>query len=117
MELLRLKLPWPPSINHYWEQRGIIRYLSEKAKAFRLETQLAFIRNKHPGFADLKPLFVEIMLYPPDKRRRDIDNVLKPLLDAMQHAGVYDDDYQIAHLTVIRSDEKLNACEVSIRCL
>ena len=38
---------------------------------------------------------VEIDLYPPDRRRRDIDNPLKCLLDSMTHAGVYEDDSQI----------------------
>jgi hypothetical protein len=28
-------------------------------------------------------------LAPPDRRRRDIDNVQKPLLDALQHGGAY----------------------------
>ena len=38
---------------------------------------------------------VEIDLYPPDRRRRDIANPLKCLLDSMTHAGVYEDDSQI----------------------
>ena len=32
---------------------------------------------------------------PPDLRRRDLDNLLKPTLDALQHAGVYEDDSQV----------------------
>jgi hypothetical protein len=31
---------------------------------------------------------VEILLYPPDNRRRDIDNYTKGLFDALTHAGV-----------------------------
>lgn len=47
---------------------------------------------------------VEIDLYPPDRRRRDIDNPLKCLLDSMTHAGVYEDDSQI-------KDIELHMCE------
>ena len=33
--------------------------------------------------------------YPPDKRRRDLDNIQKSLWDALQHGGAYRDDSQI----------------------
>ena len=48
-------------------------------------------------------LAMAIELYPPDKRRRDIDNVLKATLDALQHGGAYADDCQIDYLTISRS--------------
>jgi crossover junction endodeoxyribonuclease RusA len=48
----------------------------------------------------LGPLEVEVEVHPPDNRRRDIDNVQKALLDALQHGGVYADDSQIVRLTI-----------------
>ncbi|MFA7238349.1 MAG: RusA family crossover junction endodeoxyribonuclease [Phycisphaeraceae bacterium] len=33
--------------------------------------------------------------FPPDRRRRDLDNLQKSSIDAIQHAGVYEDDSQI----------------------
>jgi len=33
--------------------------------------------------------------FPPDRRRRDLDNIQKPVLDALEHAGVYEDDSQV----------------------
>jgi Holliday junction resolvase RusA-like endonuclease len=50
------------------------------------------------------PLAVEVELYPPDRRRRDIDNALKALLDALQHGGAYADDGQVVRLTVSKRD-------------
>lgn len=50
------------------------------------------------------PLEVTVLLYPPDKRRRDIDNVLKALQDALQNAGVYVDDCQIQTLHVFKKE-------------
>ena len=46
------------------------------------------------------PLCVSIDVHPPDRRRRDIDNLQKALLDALAHGGAYHDDSQIARLTV-----------------
>lgn len=80
MELLTLTLPWPPSVNHYWLQKGSMRFLSPKALAFRREVKAAFLDANHPGFGGLTRLSLKILLNPPDKRRRDIDNVLKGLL-------------------------------------
>ena len=49
-------------------------------------------------------LSVLINAYPPDRRKRDLDNILKSLLDALQHARVYPDDSQIDRLTIIRNE-------------
>ncbi|TWU43995.1 Crossover junction endodeoxyribonuclease RusA [Novipirellula aureliae] len=45
-------------------------------------------------------LSVDVLIHPPDRRRRDIDNVLKALLDALQHGGAYEDDNQIVDLSI-----------------
>jgi crossover junction endodeoxyribonuclease RusA len=42
--------------------------------------------------------------YPPDSRRRDLDNVLKCTLDSLVHAGLMDDDSQIKHIDVRMCD-------------
>ena len=36
----------------------------------------------------------------PDRRRRDLDNIVKPFQDALQLAGVFLDDSQIKHLDI-----------------
>ena len=45
-----------------------------------------------------------VTLHPPDHRRRDLDNSMKGLLDALEHAGVYADDSQIDELKIVRGD-------------
>src|SRR5262249_24797381 len=57
----------------------------------------------HDGVCPLDgPLAVHIDAYPPDRRRRDCDNLFKALLDALAHGGAYHDDSQIAWLSIER---------------
>lgn len=46
------------------------------------------------------PAVVEIVLFPPDQRRRDLDNYNKALFDALTHAGVWEDDSQVKKMLV-----------------
>jgi crossover junction endodeoxyribonuclease RusA len=45
-------------------------------------------------------LRVDLQVSKPDKRIRDLDNLLKVVLDAITHAKVWDDDSQIADLRI-----------------
>ena len=45
-----------------------------------------------------------ILAKPPDRRRRDLDNILKALLDSIVHAGVIEDDSQIDEIQITRGD-------------
>jgi Holliday junction resolvase RusA-like endonuclease len=72
--------------------------ISREGRRFR-ECVLAILAARH--IEPLTgPLTVEVEIYPPDNRRRDIDNVQKALLDALQHGGAYQDDSQIVRLTI-----------------
>jgi Holliday junction resolvase RusA-like endonuclease len=66
-------------------------------------------------------LGVTILLHPPDYRDRDIDNLVKPMLDALEKAGVYENDSQVDAIAVVRgsvgrnySDSSKGCCEVTI---
>lgn len=47
-------------------------------------------------------LSMTIWVYPPDKRKRDISNIIKIVEDSLQDAGVYDNDFNIDILLVQR---------------
>lgn len=49
-------------------------------------------------------LRLELFVYPPDKRKRDLDNICKASLDVLQHAGIYGDDFHIQQLYVERRE-------------
>ncbi len=112
--MLILTLPYPPSVNTYWGFQGHRRYLTKKAQAFKEQVAWFYKITKHAGFGGAS-INIEIDLYPPDKRIRDIDNNLKSLLDSLCQAGVFTDDYQIEKLTVERKNiVKNGACVVRI---
>ena len=73
--------------------RGGRRYCKE------VMALLAAYRGAAPLRGRLE-LLVEV--FPPDTRRRDLDNVQKALLDALQRAEVYLDDSQIDRIEVRR---------------
>jgi crossover junction endodeoxyribonuclease RusA len=47
-------------------------------------------------------MYCEVVLFPPDRRDRDLDNYMKALLDAATHAGLWDDDSLIDQLAIYR---------------
>ena len=78
--------------------------ISPKGREFR--DRVILIARNTTGWIGSKACFgylqIAIDVYPPDNRRRDLDNLLKSLLDALQHAGCYDDDDQLWKITIER---------------
>lgn len=56
--------------------------------------------KKLPLESILGELSVDITLYPPDRRVRDIDNYLKAIFDGLTHALVWKDDSQVKELAI-----------------
>lgn len=100
---LMLDLPWPPSVNHYWRNvRGRV-LISSEGRRYR-ETVTGLLHKHREGPLFKERLSVSIVANQPDNRRRDLDNVLKALLDSIGHAGVYKDDSQIDRLSIRRGE-------------
>ena len=99
--MLELTLPWPPSLNHYWRCNRGHFHISVEGRIFRDRVWAQFQAAKGRGSLT-GPLQIAIDAYPPDKRRRDLDNLLKALCDALQHAGCYEDDNQLWSILIRR---------------
>lgn len=107
-----MTLPWPPSVNSYWRHptTGALagrHLISEEGRRYR--TFVAELSRVNRWNNNQKGrLVVVVMAYPPDRRRRDLDNILKALLDSITHAGVIEDDSQIDDLRIVRRQPKPN---------
>ena len=100
---MNLNLPYPPSINHYWRTFRGRMILSASGREYRTEVMANILQNGKPNTIEGR-VRVQIQVSPPDRRRRDIDNCVKCILDALAHAGVYHDDCQIDELHVKRGE-------------
>ena len=98
--MIHLHLPYPPSVNHLYSRSRYGVYLKPEAKKYRRQVTDCVLEQ----VGITKPLEGDVMmtlaLYPPDAKRRDIDNGLKIICDSIQHAGLLSDDSQIKHLVV-----------------
>jgi crossover junction endodeoxyribonuclease RusA len=85
-----LRLPLPPSANRLWvrAQKGMRR--SDEYVAWLNEAGWT-AKTQRPSKID-GPFKVSIHAARPDKRRRDIDNLIKPSLDLMEHLRIIEDD-------------------------
>lgn len=94
--MIELELPYPPSFNHYWRHFRGRTLISRGGRAFRDAVRAALAAAGTQPLSGLLAVAVEV--YPPDCRRRDVDNVQKALLDALEHGGAFHDDSQIVWL-------------------
>lgn len=118
---VRLVLPWPPSVNHYWEiarnrYGGRHMAVSKAGKRYRDDVAAAVWslpkRTRFEGRLEMT-----VTLFQSRKGRVcDLDNFNKGLLDALAKAGVYHNDNQIDRLTIVRGERCDDPrAEVSIR--
>ena len=97
--MIEITLPWPPSVNTYWRNFDGRMIISARGREYRetVGDQMTLQKMVKHFKGQLK---VEIEAFRPDKRRRDLDNLLKATLDGLAHAGVYEDDVQIVDLRI-----------------
>ena len=102
MESVHLEVSWPPSLNNYYmrSKRGV--FIKSKGKEYRrliaedLQEQIGVLVSIE------EPVLVSAILYPPDKRVRDLDNHMKALQDALTFNGFWDDDRLVHQLLLYK---------------
>jgi len=98
---MKLHIPWPPSVNTYWRNVNGRMMISKQGRLYRKNIAQMAMQNRWERFMADR-LSVTINAYPPDRRKRDLDNLPKAIFDSLQHAGIFDDDEQIDFFSVQR---------------
>lgn len=94
----------PPSVNSMY--RGGRRYLTQRGRDLKneIEWEIASQRKNGPMSGPVKKI---VHFHFPDKRKRDIDNCAKAVLDCC--TGVlYHDDSQVSELHLYKSVDAAN---------
>lgn len=98
---MKLSLPFPPSVNGYWRATNQGMKISASGRSFRANAIADIMEQlRRPPKPITVNVEVKVILYPPTRQARDLDNYLKALFDSLTHAGVWEDDRQVKRFTV-----------------
>ena len=88
-------------------QKGAREYYTNALRDLMISRQL-------PELPLNGALAVRIILRPPDRRKFDIDNRAKAVLDLLTKAAVWQDDEQVIQLTMIKNGHEIGQLGVRI---
>ena len=98
------KFPYPPSLNHLYATFKGRRILSATGRKYK--KAVADIVLLTPDTKKLSgSVYIDIQVYVPDKRRRDLDNIVKIIFDSLGNAGLFEDDSQVDEFRVTRKEK------------
>lgn len=117
---LKLSLPVPPSVNSiYYNTRGGGRRLTSKAEKYMKDARAvanqavdeqSWVRQGKGVW-----LYLDLVFYFPDRRRRDSHNCLKVLLDALEEIVYEDDMYVMPRIQSVEYDKENPRVELHIQ--
>jgi len=98
-ESLSIDLPFPPSANRLWRSTKDGRHYRSPRYQTWFQAAGIEINRQRPGKIEGQ-FSVLLQLGRPDRRRRDLDNLMKPVLDLLQHYGIIENDSLAQHVSV-----------------
>ena len=91
-QCVTVDLPFPPSANRLWRHAGIGKaYKSAEYKAWLTEAGYKARQQAKGHVAGCYAL--RVIAGPPDRRKRDLDNLLKPISDLIEGLGLIEGDH------------------------
>lgn len=108
---LRASLPVPPSVNAiYYNTRGGGRRLTKKAEHYIRDVRALMnlaVEEQHWKVPEKYVwLYVDLVFYFPDRRRRDSHNCLKILMDAIEGIAFVDDYTALPRIHAVEYDKE-----------
>ena len=109
--MLTIELHFPVSANSYWMIAGRKLIKTKRARAYIREVVLYWLNVKMLGaqaFGEDETLALAIAIHYPTRKGPDcdVDNLLKVLIDAMETAGIFQNDNQIRFIQISREEAK-----------
>jgi crossover junction endodeoxyribonuclease RusA len=108
-----LVLPWPPSANSLWRAVKGRNIMSARYRDWQYEAGQCVGLQNPPNVKG--PVNLTIELTPPDRRRIDLDNRLKAVIDLLvKHRVIEADDNTVVRQIVARWVDNDNECTVFV---
>ena len=104
MNRVKLTLPFPPTLNHNVGRNGARYYKNDDYRRFQRHVGWLWLKAKPPKWNPSARYAVAIELIYDSKRRYDVDNRVKPILDTFTKVGVWRDDVQVDMIAVFRGE-------------
>jgi crossover junction endodeoxyribonuclease RusA len=105
--VFELILPYPPSVNQLYgvDPKTKRRYLTQKGKDFKRLAWYRIMTQKRAAGLEKGIIFdavqrVDLNFFPPDFRKRDVDNLIKITLDVCTENEIWKDDRLVKKLCV-----------------
>lgn len=99
-----LTIPFPPTLNHNIGRRGGRYFQSGEYKNFLSQVGWLWLKAVPMNWSKESRYSVVVELIYNTRRRYDVDNRIKPILDALTHAGTWNDDAQVDEILVVRGE-------------
>lgn len=102
-EQIILTLKMPPSTNQLWKRTKKGIRISDKAREYHIHVQ-EMLDNFNIDPKINVPVSVHVITHFADKRKHDIDNIVKVLFDSLTLAEFWEDDELVDRFTVQRGE-------------
>ncbi len=76
--------------------------MSREGRDYKKTVCYSVLISTKKTFKDSDRLGIHIKAYPPDRRKRDLDNICKLVFDSLQTAGVFKNDEQFDSIFIER---------------
>ena len=108
-------LPFPPTLNGLYSGKSR-RYKSPRYKKWIADALEKLYGQSFPQWVN-GAVKVELDFVRPDKRKRDLDNLAKAVLDFCTDVGVWSDDSQIEHLTLRWVKDSFKGVKITVSAI